>query len=1187
MARLLWLLVALLVLPSLAASTARAVIFTVDSTGVAPDLDLGDGVCDDGSRPGPACTLRAAIDQANASPGSDEIEFAIPGAGPHTIPDHDLFVTDAVTIDATMQAGASKNTLAAGTNAVLPVVLEADFGTGSAVGVYAFARVELRGLAFRGAGGGIGNCVRFDSASAGSRLVGSRVERCGFEAILVQADNVRIGGWLPADRNLISDNAIGVTLRGSGGFVANNLIGTDPTGTVRIPNLTGIAIAGTQNSVADNWIDAVSAGVSIEVAAAANTLARNRIRGDGTENGFGVHVSAGAANLIGLPSATLAHANRISGFGAGVLLSDGASGNLVQGNLIGVEANGTPSAANGYGVLLRDASGNTIGEPLIGSSGAGNWIAFNRRGLILGHPSFDPSLGNSLRGNRVWAQTELNTDHLEDGSLNDDDGSFPPDQDEGPNRLQNPPRIEAVTQAEGETRIEGQIAAQSGIYTLDFYSNSNCSPTPFGGRPGGQFHLGKDSLSASPTPADPLTSFDVTLTVTALGNGFSAMATDANGNSSEFSACFLSSAALADLAVEVTADASSVDAGEPVTFTVTLTNQGPLEATDVVVQAARPAGFSAFTADPPGSYDETAGEWLVGDLGSGEVATLVLTGTVAVDPPASIPMAVEAAQGFAQLDPDLLNNQDSVQVEVRIGADLQLSQVAPSLALPGALVGFDVEVTNVGPADALGVTLAGELGAGLIFEAASDPDLEFNSTTRRWELSVGDLADGSADGVRVEARIADAAAPGAGLRHIVSAFAASPLDPSLELETAVVAVGPAADLVLVSIQRLGNVQLGRFLRVTIRNDGPDPVDAFTLVVNGSFSFVPAATCAPFNLVNEACVFPEALGTHEQIEIDITPFPDSLSADVGSADAAPYYELDEPDNHLSWVTDLDTEGCGLTGIEAVFGFGLLMLMRRWLSRRARGRILSAAALLLAVSGALPDTAQAVPIVFNVDSAASSASVALASPLGSPLPAPVALSGSASADVALAVDASFGLVATSLQLIGAALAFSDATILLSSPPLFDLSFAGSELGASLSGPSASGFPVGPGLSLFDLGGSALVLDAGTVAATGTYFGSPVDVTLDLAATPFTSIFPINSVAQLQVVDLGGGNASLRLSFPFSAPLRLTVDDIESTVTIAGTLVLDGTAVVPEPATALLLGGGLVCLAARRRRAAARRD
>ena len=53
-------------LPGLAA----AAVFTVNSTSDLPDASPGDGACDAGSG---ACTLRAAVQEANQTPGSDTI----------------------------------------------------------------------------------------------------------------------------------------------------------------------------------------------------------------------------------------------------------------------------------------------------------------------------------------------------------------------------------------------------------------------------------------------------------------------------------------------------------------------------------------------------------------------------------------------------------------------------------------------------------------------------------------------------------------------------------------------------------------------------------------------------------------------------------------------------------------------------------------------------------------------------------------------------------------------------------------------------------------------------------------------------------------------------------------------------------------------------------------------------------
>lgn len=53
-----------------------AATFNINSTGDSPDSNLGDGNCNDG---GGNCTLRAAIEQANALAGSDTLNFSVTG----------------------------------------------------------------------------------------------------------------------------------------------------------------------------------------------------------------------------------------------------------------------------------------------------------------------------------------------------------------------------------------------------------------------------------------------------------------------------------------------------------------------------------------------------------------------------------------------------------------------------------------------------------------------------------------------------------------------------------------------------------------------------------------------------------------------------------------------------------------------------------------------------------------------------------------------------------------------------------------------------------------------------------------------------------------------------------------------------------------------------------------------------
>lgn len=71
------LMVALLVL--LAPRPAYAATFTVNQTGDASDRNTNNSVCDVSSKRGNQCTLRAAIQEANDTPGGDTINFNIGG----------------------------------------------------------------------------------------------------------------------------------------------------------------------------------------------------------------------------------------------------------------------------------------------------------------------------------------------------------------------------------------------------------------------------------------------------------------------------------------------------------------------------------------------------------------------------------------------------------------------------------------------------------------------------------------------------------------------------------------------------------------------------------------------------------------------------------------------------------------------------------------------------------------------------------------------------------------------------------------------------------------------------------------------------------------------------------------------------------------------------------------------------
>lgn len=1169
---------------SLAALPVRAVVFEVDSADDTNDADPSDPRCRDLAG---RCTLRAAIEQANALAGLDRVEFSIPSlpASPVIALLVPLPITDEVVVDGYTQPGASPNTLALGTNAVVEVYISPGRVEASTGIIVSAPNVVLRGLNINGFGIGVFVDGSLRPAS-GSRVVGNHIEYCQTGVMLESASAVRVGGPGVAEKNRIGSNHVGIHDLGSGNFIRNNLIGTD--GSALLFNAIGIYLSGSGSSVTDNLIS--GNGTGVQILGTDHVLLRNRIgtRADGQAalstslpGSVGILVqsdSLEAHNRIGWPALSMANANLISGNEKGIVLSGLGGGNFVQGNYLGTGAGGSGAVPNTLAAIeIVNSDANVIGAPFgVIPTHEGNVIAHTQNGTGIGIP-FGPEYlpapqHNTIRANRIFDNL-FDIDLGQDFLINDD----LLDADLGPNGLQNPPRIQSVSVVPGQTRLSGAIDVPAGDYLLDFYSSPACDALPDTGR--GEFYLGKSSLTAAPTASALLTPFDVTLDVLAPGQGFSAIATSPSGDSSELGPCFQANlGGEADLGLEISLSGTSFDPGDPIDVKVTVHNAGPQSATDVPVQIPRPSAIASWGASvSQGSFDTTSNSWSVGDLPSGGSATLDLAGSIDAGAAGAASIEASADQGLSERDPELGDNRSRAEFSVRSGADLVVTQ-SPALQSgpPGTPVAFEVTVANLGPDTAESVTLTGVFEPGLALAPSAPQGLQ--ETPSGWTANVRDLAEGDSVTVHIPAIVSSAVALPSRLLHSASASSATNVDPSPDLASSVVGAPVVADLAVVDLRFVPLEFLPYRWEVTIDNYAPEGsqgsgVGGFLLRYSGCGNTPLNTFCLNLGVCQWECPV-DAAEYPATFSFD-GPETQGVSAEVVPRPGDPYYDPVPGNDRMSAFRVIGYGGCGLLGIEAPLLLGLVALARGRRGRRALRRLWGGGAALLAVAfatGVGPDSASAAALSFAVDGAASSATLSLATPLGTAAPAAVTLSGSVDADVALAGGAPFGLHATSLRFTGGSIAFSDTSIPLESFPLYSIEFASQGLGATLSGPTATGLAVALGLSLFDVFGSTLRLDTGSVGATGTYYGLPVNETLDLASFPFTSFYPLNSVAQARVVDLGAGQASVALRVPFSALFRLSVEDTENTLTLAGTLALNGQ-VVPEPAAGLLLAAGLV--------------
>ena len=597
-------------------------------------------------------SFREAIINANAWPGTDTITFNIPGPGVKVInlemplPE----ITDPVVIGADAQPGYAGAPLIEldGTNAGVGANGLVITAGGTIVRGLAIGRFQAAGIVLR-SGGGTGiqanyigldptgtlprpNNIGIQLSSSSNNLIGGNVaamrnvisgnlshgvEGSGNSNIVqgnfigtnaagtatiaeisngpigveLHGSNNLIGGTSPGSGNLISGNKWGIA---SATTIQGNLIGTDVTGTSKVPNVIGIQMPGAQqiggltpgagNIISGNQFIGVSLGGD------GSKLQGNFIGTDITGTlelgNDGPGVFAGNKALIGgtVPEARNVIAGN-GGFGNVVLDMDG--GAVVQGNYIGTNVTGTgPLGRPTIGISLFSHN-NLIGGP---APGAKNVISGNVIGILIGSRLAGAFQGNVIQGNLIglnalgtgplpnesygisfqegssdntvggtqngagnkiafngkagvlvssgWRNSIRGNSIFSNGGLGIDlqsegvTANDTTDSDVGANNLQNFPVITSVQSLDSGTTIHGSLkSTPNTTFQIDFYSSAALDPSG----------NGEGAVFLNTTPITTDINGDATINVTLnvpLGTGrvLTATATDPDGNTSEFSA---------------------------------------------------------------------------------------------------------------------------------------------------------------------------------------------------------------------------------------------------------------------------------------------------------------------------------------------------------------------------------------------------------------------------------------------------------------------------------------------------------------------------------------------------------------------------------------------------------------------------------------------------------------------------
>nr|WP_246558619.1 T9SS type A sorting domain-containing protein [Hymenobacter piscis] len=213
----------------------------------------------------------------------------------------------------------------------------------------------------------------------------------------------------------------------------------------------------------------------------------------------------------------------------------------------------------------------------------------------------------------------------------------------------------------------------------------------------------------------------IRLNVTAVSN-VSAATNDLNlSNNVANSAITLSpvTSDLSDLAVSISADAANYAAGSPITYTVTVTNNGSATATDVRTRVALPADLTGFAnGTSSGSYSNGANGTGIVLLTANAANVSIASGasqtyTFSIAAPGAGPVLAVASTSSDVSDNVPANNISQTSVNISALADVQTTITGPGSTIAGSRVAYTVITRNNGKSAASSVQQTVQIPAGL------------------------------------------------------------------------------------------------------------------------------------------------------------------------------------------------------------------------------------------------------------------------------------------------------------------------------------------------------------------------------------------------------------------------------------------------------------------------------------------
>ncbi len=305
-----------------------------------------------------------------------------------------------------------------------------------------------------------------------------------------------------------------------------------------------------------------------------------------------------------------------------------------------------------------------------------------------------------------------------------------------------------------------------------------------------------------------------------------------------------------DLSLKKTSSPNPVVVGQPLTYTITLTNGGPspvLTSDVLTVNENLPDGFTAQTYTPSaGTYNSSDQTWTGLSLDSGQRATLVIKGTVSDNASGQLINSASVSTPPNVTDPGNDNNTVSDTTTLTRRLDYGITKTgSPKPATAGAPFTYTITVTNNGPSTMMAgdiITLTESLPNGFTVTGYQPDAGSFDSSNGKWSGLL--LAKGESARLTIQGNIDPAYTSDSIVNTVTLTPPAGTVDSAGKKATDSTAVQRLADVGLAKTASPDKASAGDSLTytITLSNNGPSsivPADVLAITEGLPAGFTPS------------------------------------------------------------------------------------------------------------------------------------------------------------------------------------------------------------------------------------------------------------------------------------------------------------------------------------------------------------